>query len=100
MGGGFIGSGGPGDLNVCYMTVLLDGGPVCPNVGCHYTFAHDPPGSSADDHSVDLDKLVDVKTVTGIEVYPRHDGMPADVEKEYNDCGVIVIWTGNRAKTP
>jgi hypothetical protein len=99
-GGGLIGSGGPSGLNVCYMTVLLDGGPLCPNVGCHYTFVNDPPGSSKDDHSLDLDKLVDVKSVTGVEVYPRHDGMPVDVEKEYNGCGVIVIWTGNRAKTP
>jgi hypothetical protein len=99
-GGGFIGSGGPSDPNVCYMTVLLDGGPVCPNVGCHYTFVADPPGSSVDDHSLDLDKLIDVKNVAGIEVYPRHDGMPVDVEKEYNGCGVIVIWTGSRAKTP
>ena len=90
------GPGGPHD-RVCYMSVLVDGGPVCPNVGCHYTFAGDPPGSSADDHSVSIDKLVDVKTVTGIEVYPRHDGMPPDVEKQYNGCGVIVIWTGNRS---
>jgi hypothetical protein len=78
------------------MTVIVDGGPVCPSVGCHYVFADDPPGSTRDDHGVDLDKVAGPDSVMAIEVYPRRDGMPADVLKEYNGCGVIVVWTGRR----
>ena len=82
--------------NVCYMTVLIDGGPACPKVGCHYTFVDDPPGSTGDEHSLDLDMLLDVKNVAAIEVYPVRDGMPPDVVKQFNGCGVILIWTGAR----
>jgi hypothetical protein len=95
--GGSSGGGFGGDRNnVCYMTVLVDGGPVCPPIGCHYVFAGDPPGSSSDDHSLDLDKLVPLADVSGIEVYPRKDGMPDDIKKVYQGCGVIAIWTGGR----
>ncbi len=98
--GGFAGRGreenSRANANVCYMTVIVDGGPVCPSVGCHYVFANDPPGSTRDDHGVDLDKIVPADSVMAIEVYPRRDGMPADVLKEYNGCGVIAVWTGRR----
>ena len=80
----------------CFMNVLIDGRPVCPRVGCHYVFPDDPPGSPAEDHSLDLDKLVAPKDIEGIEVYPRRDGMPDNVLKAYEGCGVIVIWTGRR----
>jgi hypothetical protein len=80
----------------CFMSVLIDGRPVCPPAGCHYVFADDPPGSLAEDHSLDLDKLVAPKDIAGIEVYPRRDGMPDNVLKTYEGCGVIMIWTGRR----
>lgn len=80
----------------CFMNVLIDGRAVCPNLGCHYVFADDPPGSTVEDHSLDLDKLVAPKDIEGIEVYPRRDGMPDNVLKAYEGCGVIVIWTGRR----
>lgn len=82
--------------NICYMSVLVDGGPICPSIGCHYTHAGDPPGSTSDEHIIELDKVLDVKNVAAIEVYPARDGMPPDVLKLYNGCGVILIWTGSR----
>ncbi len=81
------------DRGECFMNVLIDSRDVCSIVGCHYVFADDPPGSAEEDDAVDLDKRVDVKQIAGIEVYPRRDGMPADVFKHYNGCGVIQIWT-------
>lgn len=77
----------------CFMNVLIESREVCANVGCHYVFADDPPGSAAEDHAVDLDKLLDAKQIAGIEVYPSRDGMPDDARKHYNGCGVIQIWT-------
>jgi hypothetical protein len=77
----------------CFMNVLVDSREVCSNVGCHYVFSDDPAGSPDEDHAVDLDKRVDVKQIAGIEVYPSRDGMPDDVRKHYNGCGVIQIWT-------
>jgi hypothetical protein len=77
----------------CYLTVVVDNGVVCPKIGCHHSFAGDPPGSTSDDHVVDLDKAVDARVVAGIEVYPTKDGMPAEVLHEYSGCGVIVVWT-------
>ncbi len=87
---------GVSSQNICYMSVLVDGGPICPSVGCHYTHAGDPPGSTSDEHIIELDKVLDVKNVAAIEVYPARDGMPPDVLKLYNGCGVILIWTGSR----
>jgi hypothetical protein len=81
------------DRNECFMNVLVDGGPVCPRVGCHYVFPGDPPSSTNEDHSLDIDRLVVPKDIAGIEVYPRRDGMPDDVLKLYNGCGIVVIWT-------
>lgn len=83
----------PGARGECFMTVMIDAHPVCPNVGCHYVFPDDPSGSTAEDHAVDLDKLVDVKQIAGIEVYPRRDGMPEGLLTNYNGCGIISIWT-------
>jgi hypothetical protein len=98
--GGFAGRGREDNArpnpSVCYMTVIVDGGPVCPSVGCHYVFAGDPPGSSGDDHGVDLDKITPPDSIMALEVYPRREGMPNDILKEYNGCGVIVVWTGRR----
>jgi hypothetical protein len=84
------------DRNLCYFSVLVDGSPVCANVGCHYVFAGDPPGSTVEDHSIDLDKLIGAKDIAAIEVYPRRDGMPENVLKAYEGCGVISIWTKGR----
>ncbi len=84
------------DRGACYMSVLIDGRAACPNVGCHYVFASEPAGSRADDHSVDIDKLVAAKDIAGIEVYPRKDGMPDYVLKAYEGCGVVSIWTKAR----
>jgi hypothetical protein len=81
------------DRGACYMSILIDGRAACPNVGCHYVFPSEPPGSRPDDHSVDIDKLVAAKDVAGIEVYPRKDGMPDYVLKAYEGCGVVSIWT-------
>ena len=80
----------------CYMSIVLDGGPVCPPIGCHHVFADNPPGSSRDEHLVDLDKLVDVKQLIGIEVYPTKEAMPDEVLFEFEGCGLIVLWTGTR----
>jgi hypothetical protein len=77
----------------CFMNFVIDGGPVCPAIGCHYVFPGDPPGSSIDDHSLDINAAVSPKQIAGIEVYPRRDGMPPDVQALYNGCGVILIWT-------
>ncbi len=81
------------DRNLCYFTVLIDGSPVCSNAGCHYVFAGDPAGSTAEDHSIDLDKLVAVKDIAAIEVYPRRDAMPDNLLRVYDGCGVISIWS-------
>jgi hypothetical protein len=77
----------------CYMNVLVDGGPVCPPVGCHYVFAGDPPGTSNEDHTIDINKAISPKQVAAIEVYPRQDGMPPIVRDLWNGCGIILIWT-------
>jgi hypothetical protein len=108
-GGGGRGSGGGGSRDAsrssadnpvardaCFMNVLIDGGPVCANVGCHYVFPNDPPGSSLDDHSIDINKAVSPKDVAAIEVYPRLDGMPPSVKDLYNGCGQILIWTTSK----
>ena len=84
------------DRGACYMSVLIDGRAACPNVGCHYVFPGDPPGSRAEDHAVDIDKLVAAQDVAGIEVYPRKDGMPDFALKAYEGCGVVSIWTKTR----
>lgn len=93
-GGG--GGGGGVARDACFMNILIDGGPVCANVGCHYVFPNDPPGSSLDDHSIDINKAVSPKDVAAIEVYPRHDGMPPSVKDLYNGCGQILIWTTSK----
>lgn len=84
------------DRGACYMTVMVDGRTVCPNVGCHYVFPSEPAGSRADDHSVDIDKLVAAQDIAGIEVYPHRDGMPDYAMKVYEGCGVVSIWTKQR----
>ncbi len=81
------------DGAACFMNVLIDGGPVCPPIGCHYVFPGDPPGASVDDHTIDINKAVSPRQVAGIEVYPDRDGMPQSVQELYNGCGVILIWT-------
>ncbi len=80
----------------CFMSVVMDNGPLCPAIGCHHVFLNQPPGSTSDDHIVNLDKLVDTKRLLGIEVYPSKDAMPDEVLYEYEGCGLIVVWTGNR----
>lgn len=79
--------------DACFMNVLIDGGPVCPAVGCHYVFPGDPPGSTNDDHSIDINKAISPSHVAGIEVYPRQDGMPRLVRDLWNGCGIVVIWS-------
>jgi hypothetical protein len=80
----------------CFMSIVVDNAPVCPAVGCNHVFFNDPPGSTSDEHIVDLDKLVDPKRLRGIEVYPNRDAMPDEVLHEYEGCGLIVVWTGSR----
>jgi hypothetical protein len=95
------------DLGECFLNVVIDKRAVCPNVGCHYVFADDPPGSTAADHSVDLDKLLSPRDIAGIEVTGNAEGTPGfirNAEKRTpdfirnadNGCGVIVIWTKRR----
>jgi hypothetical protein len=91
--GGNADPGNSLDAGACFMNVLIDGGPVCPPIGCHYVFPGDPPGASIDDHTIDINKAVSPKQVAGIEVYPNRDGMPASILELYNGCGVILIWT-------
>ena len=93
MGGVGADPGNTLPADACFMNFLIDGGPVCPAIGCHYVFPGDPPGSSIDDHSIDINKAVAPKQIAGIEVYPRRDGMPPDIQQLYNGCGVILIWT-------
>jgi hypothetical protein len=80
----------------CFMSIVVDNGPACPAVGCHHVFANDPPGSTSDEHIVDLDRLIDPKLLMGIEVYPNKDAMPDEVLYQYEGCGLIVFWTGSR----
>jgi hypothetical protein len=92
----FRGGNDPGnslDAGACFMNVLIDGGPVCAPIGCHYVFPGDPPGASVDDHTIDINKAVSPKQIAGIEVYPNRDGMPQSVQELYNGCGIILIWT-------
>ena len=70
--------GGSGDnmgnslpADACFMNYLIDGGPVCPAIGCHYVFPGDPPRSSIDDHSIDINKGGDP------EADRRDRGLPA-----------------------
>ncbi len=91
--GGNADPGNALDGSACFMNVLIDGGPVCPPIGCHYVFPGDPPGASIDDHTIDVNKAVSPKQVAGIEVYPSRDGMPPSILELSNGCGVILIWT-------
>jgi hypothetical protein len=92
----FQGGNDPGnslDGAACFMNILIDGGPVCPPIGCHYVFPGDPPGASVDDHTIDINKAVSPKQVAGIEVYPSRDGMPPSIQELFNGCGIVLIWT-------
>ena len=56
-------------------------------------YANEPPGSTRDDHMVDLDNVVAPKDLAGIEVYPGKEDMPEELLNEYEGCGMIVAWT-------
>lgn len=77
----------------CYLSVVVDDEPLCPPIGCHHVFADNPRGSTRDEHTVDLDKLVDAKRLIGMEVYPSKEAMPEEVQYESDGCGVILVWT-------
>jgi hypothetical protein len=103
-GGVFIkGTGG-----ACFMSVLLDGRPLCPPAGCHTLsgngFAIGPqprarPGSAdttIDQLQVNINEYVNPSDIAGIEVYARGANMPISLQGSDNACGVVAIWTGSR----
>jgi hypothetical protein len=106
--GGMVAKGTGG---TCYMTVMLDGGKLCPPLGCH-TFAStsqnatqivppppspgEPRNTTLDDTGVDLNRYIQANDVSAIEVYTHGGNMPASLQVTDNACGVIAIWTGSR----
>lgn len=93
--------GGP-----CRMAILIDGTRQCPALGCNVkpTQSCPPstsrlnasPGCDADQESVFIDQLIDVSTVTAIEVYARGGNVPVSLSASDQACGIIAIWTGSR----
>ena len=73
------------DRNGCPLTVYLDRIRIQPAI----------VGLKAMDEEVN--SLVNVQTVAGIEVYPRAAGAPPDFpavnSKSVGECGVVLIWT-------
>ena len=93
----------------CFMSVLLDGRPLCPPVGCHASgdasnapqLVKQPsdPGAMAptlDDLAVNLNQYINADDIVAIEVYARGANMPISLQTSDNACGVIAIWTGTR----
>ena len=54
-----------------------------------------PAGQQAISHpmNVQIDQLLDVKSVLAIEVYPRAIQAPPQYVPSRNDCGVVLLWT-------
>jgi hypothetical protein len=90
----------------CYMSVMVDGKTVCPQLGCHTSdwtsqnspklsapLGHQPP---IDQITVDINMVVDVNAVAAIEVYGRGGNMPVSLQATDNACGVVAFWTGPR----
>jgi len=65
----------------CYPQVYVDG------MNTRY---FDPERGKAQTDNVDVNRLVSLQDVSGIEVYP---GEPSPVEYEKNSCGIVLIWT-------
>ena len=98
-----------GTGGTCFMTVMLDGRPVCPMIGCHADgdatnapqLVKQPsnPGAMAptlDDQGVNLNQFINADDIVAIEVYARGANMPSTLQAPDNACGVIAIWTGSR----
>ena len=94
-----------GNGGTCFMTVMLDGRPLCPPTGCHVDdnanapqLSRQPAGQakSLDDVTVNLNQYINADDVVAIEVYARGANMPISLQAPDNACGVIAIWTGSR----
>ena len=88
-----------GQGGMCFMTVLLDGAPLCPKGGCYMSSSQGPSigGKTAQPFGgVDIDQYLMAQDVSGIEVYARGGNMPISLQAFNSACGVIAIWTGPR----
>ena len=96
----------------CFMTILLDGQPLCPAVGCHSMSGNggqlseksqmgpinplqkQPP--TIDQLTVNIDEYINPNDLAAIEIYARGGNMPVQLQAADAACGVIAFWTGPR----
>lgn len=105
---GVVGSDSPmiQGRNNCIMNIYLDGIRLTPDssgtVMERKRYANlakqgilIPAGQQAIPHpmNVQIDRLLDVRSVLAIEVYPRALQAPPQYVPPRNDCGVVLLWT-------
>jgi hypothetical protein len=116
LNGVVVGHGVNGDAvlagynGMCPMAVVVDGVQQCPQLGCKCAScgANMPdfvnrmgsgsgPGSpDKDANKVLIDRILDINSVTAIEIYARGGNMPTSLQVSDPGCGVIAFWTGSR----
>jgi hypothetical protein len=114
LNGVMIGHTGNGDAvlggynGLCPMAVVIDGVQQCPPLGCKCAtcgsnipdFANRMSGKSgtadADANKILIDRILDINSVTAIEIYARGGNMPTSLQVSDPGCGVVAFWTGSR----
>jgi hypothetical protein len=92
--------------NGCVMTIYLDGMRLTPDSSntvrqrARYAIKGRqgivvPVGQQAISHpqNIQIDQILDIKSVLAIEVYPRVLQAPPEYVPPRNDCGVVLLWT-------
>lgn len=93
--------------NNCIMTIWLDGIRLTPDSSntirqrARYEIKSKtqglliPEGQRAIQHpmNVQIDQILNIKSVLAIEVYPRAIQAPPQYMPSRNDCGVVLLWT-------